>query len=322
MLIIPLVAIGSILITRGIVSLTELKVNKEAPKYKELNKKRNNFIYAFNGIPAIWFLLLVGISSIFNLMLEQIEGVSVLVNSLILYIISIRYGLSLRYKRRIVIILACMACVLYPLLWIIVYIWFLGRTHKLIKIATKGIKMKPSREDWSTTSLYISKGLEKLRRKWFDLCVKTLQESSSEKGKDSLDIEVVNIRLGADADLAIKAYQLYLVSGFLAKHAYISLSEGKDFADILWAQVCGTQIEECLAFFSRYHEVQSDGGTQLFRFSSDVAKYITGNEAPLFESMLIGQTVGALVGSVHILVASCFGDEKTVKKLESKFTRG
>lgn len=107
----------------------------------------------------------------------------------------------------------------------------------------------PDREHWSTISLNISKGLEDIRKTWFDSCVKVLQESSSKKGKDSLAIEIVNIHLGGGADLAIKAYQLYLVSGFLAQHAYIPPSEGKDFADILYAQVCGTQIEECLAFF-------------------------------------------------------------------------
>lgn len=175
----------------------------------------------------------------------------------------------------------------------------------------------PGREDWSMISLNISKGLEDVRKTWFNSCVKVLQENSSKKGKDSLAIKIVHIRLGGEANLAIKAFQLYLVSGFLSQHSYISPSKGKDFADILYAQVCGTQIVECLAFFSRYQEVLSDRGTQLFQFTSDVSKYITGNKAPLNESMLIMPNIPLFVSLNHIVIANCFGDNKMVKKLKS-----
>ena len=175
----------------------------------------------------------------------------------------------------------------------------------------------PGREDCSMISLNISKGLEDVRKTWFNSCVKVLQENSSKKGKDSLAIKIVHIRLGGEANLAIKAFQLYLVSGFLSQHSYISPSKGKDFADILYAQVWGTQIVECLAFFSRYQEVLSDRGTQLFQFTSDVSKYITGNKAPLNESMLIMPNIPLFVSLNHIVIANCFGDNKMVKKLKS-----
>lgn len=179
----------------------------------------------------------------------------------------------------------------------------------------------PGREDWSMISFKISKGLEDVRKTWFNSCVKVLQENSSKKGKDSLAIKILNIHLGGEADLAIKAFQLYLVSGFLSQHSYISPSKGKDFADILYAQVCGTQIVECLVFFSRYQEALSERGKQLFRFTSDVTKYITGNKAPLNESMLIIPTVPLFVSLNHIVVANCFGDNKMVKKLESNIEK-
>lgn len=175
----------------------------------------------------------------------------------------------------------------------------------------------PGREDWSMISFNISKGLEDVRKTWFNSCVKVLQENSSKKGKDSLAIKIVHIRLGGEANLAIKAFQLYLVSSFLSQHSYISSSKGKDFADILYAQVCGTQIVECMAFFSRYQEVLSNRGTQLFRFTSDVAKYITGNKTPLNESMLIVPTISLFVSLNYSVIANCFGDNKMVKKLES-----
>jgi hypothetical protein len=163
-------------------------------------------------------------------------------------------------------------------------------------------------------SLNIAKGLEEVRKIWFDSCVKLLRESAK---KNSLDIHLVTIRLGGEGDLAIRAYQLLLVSNCLAKYTYIPPSQGKDFADILYAQVCGTKVETILSFLSRYHEV-TDSGTQLFRFSSDVAKYITGNESPLAESTLLASTLLPFAVMNHLVVASCFADDKTVKKLESE----
>ena len=173
----------------------------------------------------------------------------------------------------------------------------------------------PRREHWGMISLNISKGLEDVRLKWFDLCVKILRQSSSVKG------ELVNTHLGGEAELAIKGYQLWLVSGFLAQHAYISPEEGQDFAEILYAYVGGTKLDECMAFFRRYHEVQPGNGTQLFLFASDVAKYITGKEAPLAENMLISSAFPTFVALTHMVVAECFGDKETVNELMSKLNK-
>ena len=175
-------------------------------------------------------------------------------------------------------------------------------------------------EDWLEKSLCIAKGLEHLRKTWYNFGVKILQEQQT-NGKDSPDIKLANINLGGDADLAIKAFQLYFVSWFIAQHTYIPRKNGKDFADILYSQVCGTQIEKCMEFLSRYYEVQSDVDMQIFRFVSDVAKYITENEAPLTESMLLGSTVPNFVANIHLIVAKCFDDEGTVKEIEAQLKK-
>jgi hypothetical protein len=186
-----------------------------------------------------------------------------------------------------------------------------------MSISSKLFSVGSNREYWSAVSLNIAKRLEDVRKIWFDSCVKILQESAE---KDSLNIDLVHIHLGGKADSAIKAYQLYLVSCFLSQHTYISPSGSKDFGDILYAQVCGTQMEEVLSFFSRYHEVRNSL-TQLFHFCSDVAKYITDSKAPIPEGTIIVSTIPSFIAFNHIVVASCFGDEKTVKKLESELNK-
>lgn len=182
-------------------------------------------------------------------------------------------------------------------------------------IFSKLFSGSPSREDLSTISLNISEGLEDVRKTWFNLCVGILQKYLDKKENNSL-----NIHLGGEADLAIKSYQLYLLSVFLAQHTYILPSESKNFTNILYPQVCGTQIEECFIFFSRYDEVRFASKEQLIRFFSDVANYITNNKAPLAD-ILLTPTFPIFVASNHIVVASCFGDSKMVKKLESNIKK-
>lgn len=183
-------------------------------------------------------------------------------------------------------------------------------------IRSKLFNSKPSRDKWSTISTDIAKGLEEVRKRWFETGVSLLEEAR--KGEKPLEIKIVCRTLGGEADFAIKAYQLLLTSGFLAQHSYIPRSEGKDFADILYAQVCETTVQETMLYLERYNEVQDDRGTQLFRLASDIARYITGSEAHLAESMILVSTIPIYVDFTHIVVAYAFGDQDTVRELQSK----
>ena len=144
----------------------------------------------------------------------------------------------------------------------------------------------PSRDQWGAISTLIARGLESAREKWFTLCVHILRDIR-DTDEDYSEVEIVNSELGGKANLAITAYQLWFVSNMLAAKQYISRDEGQDFADILYLQAGSTQIDDILAFWEKYNEVSDDGGEQLRRFSNDVAAYITSNETPLTEGMLI-----------------------------------
>jgi hypothetical protein len=173
----------------------------------------------------------------------------------------------------------------------------------------------PDRKNWSEISLNISKGLEEMRKIWFDSCVKKIQ--STLFNKDFQNIQEINTHLEGEAELAIKAYQLYIVSGFLAEHLYIPPSEGKAFADILYAQVCGTKIEEILTFLSSYEEVHGKAEQQTFRFCFDVAKNIMGDKGALAASVLIDMFIPSFIAINQYVVAECFGDKKTAEELLS-----
>lgn len=163
---------------------------------------------------------------------------------------------------------------------------------------------------WASICLQIAKKLTTIRNVWFNKNVELLESSSK---KDGLDIKIKNRNLGGDGELAIKAFQLHTLIGIL--HLYIPQEKGSYFSDILFASVCGEYIEECLIFFGSYEEVSDDGATLVFRISSDVAKYITGSENPLVESVLISSNYIPLSLMTQISTAEAFQDYKNAKEL-------
>jgi hypothetical protein len=185
---------------------------------------------------------------------------------------------------------------------------------------TRFLKSGPPRDQWGRISLDITKGLEEARNIWFELCVEILRSASEDNSNKDYKIKIIQKKLTGNGLQAVKAYQLYWASVFIGHKAYIPRHEGKDFADILYAQVCGLELEECLHYFDRYHEMTKHGGTQLIRFTNDVARHITGNPAPLIESMIIGETFPLFSLSVQIIVAEAFGDLKTVAALNEKLS--
>ena len=187
-----------------------------------------------------------------------------------------------------------------------------GRVRKELpssSTARRRVEMTPKREEWGAISLRIARSLQELRERWFPVCVNGLRESQ---------FKVRRAGLSGEADRATRAFQLYLVANYLSQHAYIPTSEGRDFADILFAQVCGTELGECLVPFSRYAGGETGGGTVLFRFSADIARYITGDDTPLLESMAVAEATLTFGILTHMIVADAFGDVDTVSELRAE----
>lgn len=182
--------------------------------------------------------------------------------------------------------------------------------------------MSLSGEHWDRIVFHISKELEYARNSWFRQCVITLKkglEDLAKKADRPLEMQIVNTHLGGEADLAIKAYQLYLVSAFVAQKRYISPADGQDFSDLLYARVAGGQLDDVFTFWSSYREAETDSFMQTFRFASDVAKYIIGSDRPPMEGILIVPLVSPLAEYSCLAVTQAFGDDKTAKELERGF---
>ena len=174
------------------------------------------------------------------------------------------------------------------------------------------------RQGWHVISQSIASGLEAARKDWFQMCVEFLQRIDGKAHKYSWVPKVKNCNLGGEADLALRGFQIYLSSGFVANHDYIFKDERRDFIDILCDKVCGAGVAKALKYVSRYRRVEDDTYAQLFRISSDIARYITESEKPLAETKAVAMAVPDFVAMNQAVVAHAFGDLETIKEIKKK----
>ncbi|MDV2502757.1 MAG: hypothetical protein RX318_02230 [bacterium] len=173
----------------------------------------------------------------------------------------------------------------------------------------------PSRDQWAIISTNIAVALEEVRRYWFNDCVEYLR-TLRDTEKEHSHIEITNTELGGNADLAIRAYQLWVVSNMLAEKKYIPPDEGQDFADILYLQVGGTKIHNCMSYFERYKK--ASGGEQMTLLCADVAGYITEVVVGVdVIDLLALDNFFTLVETTQIVLAHAFGDEKTLSEFRT-----
>jgi len=170
------------------------------------------------------------------------------------------------------------------------------------------------RSSWIHISNIITNKFADGREHWFSELILVLESTIKEKQSS---IHIVNRKLNRESENTIKAYQLYLYSELMANKKYIPPAEGEEFSDLLFAQVAGKDLENVLNIFKRYHEVANDRSTMLFRFSGDIAMYITESQAPLMESVLIGSTVPFLTIMSRLSIAESFSDYELIKELEN-----
>jgi hypothetical protein len=175
----------------------------------------------------------------------------------------------------------------------------------------------PGRGDWLSITTAISRGLHDVRTDWFDLCVKAAREALPGGRKDTSKPAVVNEVLAGQAELMVKAYQMYLASLFLGRHRYISPSDDADFTDLLYAQMGGVDVEQC-ASLARAYEFEDD---QFLWFAGHLLGYITGGASLPAVSVVIACRTPIFVALTNIVVARSFRDTRTADRLHSELQR-
>jgi hypothetical protein len=165
----------------------------------------------------------------------------------------------------------------------------------------------------------VAVSLERDRRGFLENC----QKIAEAKWEDNAQpIDAVSGIIDGPADLAVRSYQLMQATRLISVQQYISPPEGRDFADLLWAQVCGTHMDDVLELVERYKPKRED---EEERFGFDVARGIIGDTpfppwavALMVEIMM--QTP-QLTGHTAMIVAAAFGDEENVQCVRAQLER-
>lgn len=174
------------------------------------------------------------------------------------------------------------------------------------------------RSAWSQICTAIAISFERDRRGFLENCL----EIAEAKRKDAHPLETVNSVMDGVADLAMRAYQLIQAARVISVQTYISSSDGRDFADLLWAQVCGTHMNDVLELVQRYQEKRDD---EEERFAFDVAHHIIGDRLfppwafPLMVEIML--LTPQLSGHTAMIVAGAFGDEENVQCIRAQLER-
>ncbi len=173
-------------------------------------------------------------------------------------------------------------------------------------------RKSPPREAWLAIASELTGHLLEVREKWFALTLETLGEG---------EFEVVNDSPTRVAHNAVAAYQLEDCAAMLAKQGYVAQQDGRDFADILFGCVCGTELERTMEFFSRY---QSAGGEsqRALRLSRDVAAQLLGKDPPNpAAGMAVALRVPRLSFGTFYAVAESFGDHREMDRILKAFEK-
>jgi len=169
-------------------------------------------------------------------------------------------------------------------------------------------KSEPSRDEWITISASICEGLEGYIDIWYAICVKALQDRGDE--------EIVNAEVTDGADMAIRAYQLMMAMTYIGKNQYISPKNGADFADILYANYCGTRLNQITDFGRRYMESSE---YQIQRFCGDVSTAILGRESAIGMIALTPHILTLGLGG-NVLISAAFGDNAKAQEMSDNLT--
>jgi hypothetical protein len=174
------------------------------------------------------------------------------------------------------------------------------------------------RDEWPRISNHIVRGLARDADSWFDHVVREVRSVSSGPEPNAPKAEPKRTALGGEAVHAVRAFQLIAATRFIDTLRYIPEADARDFADLLWAQVCGSKLDEVINYVRYYREVEGDQEAEWSRFAADIMTYVLGETSPLFliMSVIMQTTFPELIGHVGSIVADAFGDENTFNDLQ------
>jgi hypothetical protein len=168
-----------------------------------------------------------------------------------------------------------------------------------------------ARGDAQSTCGQIADRFCTVRECQFNSAVKTIQRRLGHELATSI------VRLGGDADCALKGYQLWITTAFLVAHRHIPRSKSQAFFGMLNLAVAGKDSERTLEDCQECHKHRHDPAEQIVRVAFPVANYITSESHPVAVT-LVADLMPIFICNTQIVLADAFGDRSTLKELQSQ----
>jgi len=166
---------------------------------------------------------------------------------------------------------------------------------------------KPKQRSWEDVCVDLSELLEKSRQSFFQAAVGAVRESGT---------VVPNATLEGDGDLALRAYQLEVVSAFVGRQGYVAEEDLEKFDSLILDRIGGEDADKCMDYVHRYYVQTGEANVKLL---NDLIRFISG--APEIDvSIVAGLRIRELIFSTdaQIVAAAVFGDDKLAGELRSR----
>jgi hypothetical protein len=171
---------------------------------------------------------------------------------------------------------------------------------------------KNTNDIWYRIAKKTSDGLATVREEWLKLCMQNLQAN------ENFRVKIINLNLGGQGELSLKAYQMLIATDFIIKKRYIQKDEQKYFTETLQALVGGEDHEACLSYLD-YYRKNDEKSTQIFSLARDIMNYVSTEMQPVFiESGLLSTKVQLLDLYTRMQIAEVFRDSKTFRELRDE----
>ncbi|MEW6515473.1 MAG: hypothetical protein AB1439_01025 [candidate division FCPU426 bacterium] len=164
--------------------------------------------------------------------------------------------------------------------------------------------------------------LAQLRQQWFEAWVEGIRRFNRQQRQTGVRIPLEHSRLGGEAEIALRVYQVNLVADYLRRYPYLPGQEAVDFLAKLEQQVFGAEREVCLSYRKK---TESDEADPVGRFAAHVpavSAYLAGRNPGDLVAKLLLDKLPAWVEGNQLEIAQALGDKRTANKLGNRLRQG
>lgn len=167
----------------------------------------------------------------------------------------------------------------------------------------------------------LGQGLAQMRQQWFAAWVEGARRFNRQYRQAGIRIPLEHQRLGGEAEIALRVFQLQLVVDYLNRYPYLRGDEVQEFLSKVERQLFGAEQEQCEAHWRRTNPDESQSADPGRRFNAHVpaiGSYLAGTEAGELVGKLLEDNLEAWVEGNQLEIAQALGDKRTASKLGNR----